>query len=192
MVLRPTRVLANSALLKKFFSRTTRWDGSESSKRVVMVIVGVLGLSTAATTYFQLLRTDSEDRLNVCVGWRGEHAQDFVRIGQPPLNLNLPPHMRTDMKSYLDLPETVVRPPPAWSALHPYLRERYKLLFLDPPENAVKDYEWKNSAKIQMYGTRTPWGESLEDVSMLQTWMPEGVTLCDQRPITEKDLGPEK
>eukprot|EP01062_Namystynia_karyoxenos_P066898 TRINITY_DN60817_c0_g1_i1.p1 TRINITY_DN60817_c0_g1~~TRINITY_DN60817_c0_g1_i1.p1 ORF type:complete len:231 (+),score=60.62 TRINITY_DN60817_c0_g1_i1:83-694(+) len=161
---RSPRLLAPEGMVGRFmFNRKKLWDAQSRNDRIRNMVLGFIGIGGVGASFYKLYRLDSERRVEHHVGWRGEYAQDFTRPGQPPFNLNLPPHLRTDMKSYLDLPETIVKPPPAWSHLHPYLRDRFREIFLDPPD--MPDEELELRQRHQWMAT-TPWGEvkGLDDI----------------------------
>ncbi|KAJ9473375.1 hypothetical protein DIPPA_28133 [Diplonema papillatum] len=151
MAFRNTRSLHSDFMLK-LFSRRFEWNMKRKSRHTLLLTTGFAAGMLALASFSRLYSIDASERLEYLIGWQGEYAQDFRRLGHPPLNLNLPPHLRTDMKSYLDLPETVIPVPPAWDDLHPYVRVRYHDLFLEKPF----DEHLMDTSKTFFY--IAPWG----------------------------------
>eukprot|EP00754_Rhynchopus_humris_P036484 Rhum_TRINITY_DN18607_c0_g1::Rhum_TRINITY_DN18607_c0_g1_i1::g.167837::m.167837 len=152
-------------LFRKLFDRRVdvgHWRTNRQGKYIMGAsIMGMYTLAAGYTNYSQHVASPDE-RMKAAISWSGEYAQDFTVPGQPPLNLNLPPHLRLDMKSYLDLPETVIQPPPMYDDLHPYLRYRLKDLLLAPP---YAEFSYSDTVDThgdgkqrRSYDAVTPWG----------------------------------
>eukprot|EP01059_Diplonema_ambulator_P018766 TRINITY_DN31371_c0_g1_i1.p1 TRINITY_DN31371_c0_g1~~TRINITY_DN31371_c0_g1_i1.p1 ORF type:complete len:188 (+),score=30.28 TRINITY_DN31371_c0_g1_i1:35-598(+) len=125
--------MTTNGLMGKFFMPWKyQFTSTKQSRRILLLVSGLVAGGSSFIAYRKYFKIDSEDRALILVGWEGEYAQNLDLRGHPPLNLNLPPHLRLDMKSYLDNPETVIPPPPAWGNLHPYVQDRYRDVFLDP------------------------------------------------------------
>eukprot|EP01063_Lacrimia_lanifica_P041504 TRINITY_DN9709_c0_g1_i1.p1 TRINITY_DN9709_c0_g1~~TRINITY_DN9709_c0_g1_i1.p1 ORF type:complete len:199 (+),score=54.59 TRINITY_DN9709_c0_g1_i1:53-649(+) len=148
------------------------WRMRRKSRLLLLGLAGIMGGAMAYTSYTKMYAVDASERLKFMIGWTGEYAQDFTVPGQPPFNLNLPPHLRCDMKSYLDLPETVLPPPPAWDALHPYLQDRYTDLFLHPAWYTREKQEDKGRGWLYI----APWG-GCPDLEITDTFLSKDRTL---------------
>eukprot|EP01061_Rhynchopus_euleeides_P044054 TRINITY_DN77035_c0_g1_i1.p1 TRINITY_DN77035_c0_g1~~TRINITY_DN77035_c0_g1_i1.p1 ORF type:complete len:194 (+),score=34.07 TRINITY_DN77035_c0_g1_i1:89-670(+) len=142
------------SLLTKMYSGRTQFGGTRGLKGYHMIVISTgLAVVGGYACIWLTVSVDGRERIAQNIGLFGEYAQDVTQIGHPPLNLNLPPHLRTDMKSYLDLPETVIRPPPPWDDLHPYLQYRLEDLMLSP------DYsEFSYDAHMPGWVPVSPWG----------------------------------
>eukprot|EP01064_Diplonema_japonicum_P030328 TRINITY_DN5145_c3_g1_i1.p1 TRINITY_DN5145_c3_g1~~TRINITY_DN5145_c3_g1_i1.p1 ORF type:complete len:218 (+),score=41.69 TRINITY_DN5145_c3_g1_i1:98-655(+) len=146
--------MATKGLILKYLNpRRFQFGKRTESRRILILLSGLLAGGMGLVGYRRNLMIGAEDRLQLLLGWEGEYAQDVLKIGSPPLNMNLPPHLRLDMKSYLDNAETVISPPPAWDKLHPYSRDRYRDVFLDPIEH-------KRTVETSWHFIE-PWGANL-------------------------------
>ena len=153
---------------KMFRPNTYELQGRQRRRQYLAMISAAMFSLYGMYNFRTLLGVDSEEKIAVMVGWRGEYVQDFAVAGQPPMNLNLPPHLRTDQKSYLDLPDTVIQPPPEWDTLHPYLQYRMHDLFLSPAGTKLKPYPETT------YNPRRTWGSSY--------------MIADESVLTEADI----
>eukprot|EP01060_Flectonema_neradi_P030396 TRINITY_DN4406_c0_g1_i1.p1 TRINITY_DN4406_c0_g1~~TRINITY_DN4406_c0_g1_i1.p1 ORF type:complete len:192 (+),score=11.97 TRINITY_DN4406_c0_g1_i1:47-622(+) len=159
---------------KQFNPSSYEIQGKRTKRLYFFGISGALFCLYGSITTYRGTALDSESKTKVMYGWRGEYVQDFNMIGQPPMNLNLPPHLRTDQKSYLDLPDTVLQPPPDWETLHPYLQYRFHDLFLSPEGTDLNPYP------ETQYIPRRTWGSSymIDDTKISNSDVDDAEAAC--------------
>ena len=141
---------------KYIFGSAAQWGGSRDygkGFKVILYGTAVAGVGIAAWGSYLSSTRDAQSRLRYGISLNGEYCQPSHLIGHPPLNLNLPPHLRTDMKSYLDLPETQIKPPPTWDEVDEYVKFRLTDLMLDP---AYTQFTY-NEAEPR-WAVVAPWG----------------------------------